>query len=959
MGASPYPDAYTLLSHESIEIRVRANTRESNHEGVDLVFTDDAIRALLEVEGTLLGTVNICYHGSLNRTIDIRGLLKAGPTFTLSADSLHLCSLSEERIDNDKAFTQKDHFFIKNVSLHAPLQFEVLCPQEVKSGASVSAYPSAGLIAPDKSLRIEVSLTLSAAAGTVNEDLSHLQLTVRDLQMNNSAQVVPIYLHSYSKPIYASRIRRSDTEPEQSLAEENKKSPNHPSTDFRSWAANIKALDVLELKRSTTNGSTSNSMVPSPMRPVRHASMEPLLILKGCSSTGDNRYEINMAQQTYSTSSREWELTLENGCEGIAPIEYRVYLLNDVDETWLTLSRTCGVLQQFREFHSLTVLASTSQLGVFSTYIVIENRCNPSDIKMIRVRLEVVASYNPDGTVMGTEGKLPSDYFTVLIDGSDLLSLYCRESIAQDSKERDRALSTVSTSVPEREKDRDKTWPVIDFGDVFYNVRYTNRSFVIVNNSNLSMDFILSRKVKSPRTLQTGNLELNFSLSSTVMRPCETVTVDAKNSLRVYLHLYVSSFAPTLKTGTAGEDNSATSASNTAGEVESTVDVSLELNINCRLLKDYQQIIVGRARCYPQQMSLSASELLFALPFGLEAVTTSATVSPVIQPDQHRITVHNRLPSQPLSLIVRNDANGFLSELTEENGEMRILVKPNIVWLQSNPDAVTPGKYIQEHLSVYNRSNLNERYFIVLRLTCGNIPNLSLAPSCPNKLLYTKLEDRVTSFLRVFTVFWDLFLHDPRAVMTKSNLPPTPTGTHDSPISLMDGNGSNGNIEGAVRLCEIVSPVLGSHAILTDEVMLLSELEMELELLAQEEKYNSLFFEFYYVADQIKYTGWKGDLGKPAFYLGNLLYSVVFKHKLFRLYLRSRRPLPPLLLPWADQLRFFIEQFPSKREFMLPLADLYRDLARLQVTTPHHGTQDGRARRSSNDGGVRTANAKS
>lgn len=56
-----------------------------------------------------------------------------------------------------------------------------------------------------------------------------------------------------------------------------------------------------------------------------------------------------------------------------------------------------------------------------------------------------------------------------------------------------------------------------------------------------------------------------------------------------------------------------------------------------------------------------------------------------------------------------------------------IVVRPNLDTLRENRKMVMKQKYIEEHLTIYNRSNHREKYTVSLRLTAGHLRNFFAA----------------------------------------------------------------------------------------------------------------------------------------------------------------------------------------------------------------------------------------
>jgi hypothetical protein len=146
----------------------------------------------------------------------------------------------------------------------------------------------------------------------------------------------------------------------------------------------------------------------------------------------------------------------------------------------------------------------------YSTYVIVENLSSPGDFALIHVRFKVVSRQGAQ--------------FSVIADGK-------------------------ATSVN----------PVIDYGGVYYDQFYENRSFIIVNESSMALDFLVGEDVRflfvclfcygifslslfSLSTQVSTNLspmnpsEVNFSLSRTSLNLFSIITIDAMSEQRVYLH---------------------------------------------------------------------------------------------------------------------------------------------------------------------------------------------------------------------------------------------------------------------------------------------------------------------------------------------------------------------------------------------------------------------------------------
>lgn len=62
-----------------------------------------------------------------------------------------------------------------------------------------------------------------------------------------------------------------------------------------------------------------------------------------------------------------------------------------------------------------------------------------------------------------------------------------------------------------------------------------------------------------------------------------------------------------------------------------------------------------------------------------------------------------------------------------ERASLNIVVRPNLHTLRENWKMIMKQKYIEEHLTIYNRSNPREKYTVSLRLTTGHLRNFIAA----------------------------------------------------------------------------------------------------------------------------------------------------------------------------------------------------------------------------------------
>ncbi|CAM6083476.1 unnamed protein product [Calypogeia fissa] len=717
----------------------------------------------------------------------------------------------------------------------------------------------------------------------------------------------------------------------------------------------------------------------------------PLVLgLRGCTPVGGSLlcYEFNLGQQNISSGGRlHWDLTLVG--DQHRPIHFRLGTISEGYASWLSISSSGGVVEA-GEHKTVQLSFSTKAMGVYSTYLVVENLENPADFKTVHLSLEVVAPRN-------ARPEAPSlTYFHVEVHGG-------------------RAEGTV-----------------IDMGEVYYNFWYRNRSFVVVNEAPVAMEFLLSSSMD-----KNDVTELNFSLANTSLKRFSSVTLGAKSSVRIWIH-----FCPG-----PSKDKPIT---------EETDVMSANLYINCRLVKDYRQCIPFRAKCRYPQIWISTTDIVFSTrregqvfdasgtqeglkgendfesgtvnaPFieNLAVVGSTgvpaevATYSGESNGDSHGEAIKSSLPTtrrddvvellpaqqvliiknlfahRKLQYIVKNDSLFFVTDVPElqtipstsqsggesqllakSNGSTRsfhkIIVRPNMESLLTHQKSILKQKYVEEHLTVYNRSNPREKYTVSLRITAGHLRNFFAAPGRKNSYPFNRLELSITGFL---SAFYSLTSHILSSI---------------TPVKLQTGQLHDARLvskEGDVRLGRVSNQEVSSKK---NEVMFQS-LEKWLESCVcgySSKDYDSLFFDFHYLTDELVFYCLKerwsrggATLELATVQLAKLLYCALYRSQFFQTcldccqYFSSNDVLSPSLAPeyesdgltrldsfslevpagesrlyttklgsenvdkqsdimstprhclkfledWTGQLRHFLSYFPDSRDDLIPLREL-------------------------------------
>lgn len=746
----------------------------------------------------------------------IYGSLAQVPTFSLSIGRLIFYTSHQSSV-NSRLFSET--FAIKNIKQKEALHFIIEPRVPAQSRFSLTVVPVRGVIEAGGSILVNTFLDLADFPLDESFPTENVFLIISDTHAPLASETVGVKLN-YS-PI---------------------EEPETPGTTA-----------FMQPHFSHQHQSTL---------PSSSTLKKPRLVIKGCTliSQDQNRFEINIGQQSFKSSKPvKWDLSLENPNTS-TPVSYAIKTISQESGGWLKLSQNEGTL--LNDTHIITLNFSTSELGVFSTYLLVENLHNAKDMSIIRVHMEVVLSGKESG----------EKFFTVLVD--DL-------PIAQN--------------------------PVLDMGEVFMGSMVRHRYIDICNlTQDKALEFqiqlnhlpdgsslpLLSQSVSTPSsTSNNGGIsqqllhqqqqqhspvqqqlvgmdsitvikEMYLSLSFTSFKGFHSLTIEPQTSARVfvlYKPLQLSHQSP------ASGDNSL---------VQHYKD-DAELYVRCRLVKDYQQVVKVRAQCLLPQMSISSSELNFI---------GEVADKDKYQPKSAELTIKN-LMEEPLKYEVRSDFCLCFSVITPKKciisgkNTHTLTVLPVMSQIQKTSDWLH-NKSVEEHFTIYNRKNLREKWWIMVRFTLSSL-SLQIFPTPGTKsgVIFSSLEERILLFLSEFS-------------------------------SQVDRN---------------VSFFMRNKE---EEQQPQRPEDMEGELLAifQKRSFLRLYFDLHYLTDELVFYALKGKVGQTFFDLAKLLYCALLNHRIFGLISSNGdKPIPQipqLIKQWGGQLTHFLSYFPHRREVKM-LAELH------------------------------------
>ncbi|KDO27419.1 hypothetical protein SPRG_07007 [Saprolegnia parasitica CBS 223.65] len=915
--------ALTLPPGEHVDVRVHCSMLPGA-TWTDLPFAssgdgsrfDDACDlGMLSIAATALDSA------ARIREIAIKGALVLGQSFSLSARQLRFHANPLPRSSCYQLQQSSDCFWIQNPSTTQPLTFEVtsfsthvpgLCFLHKETSAAAMGdvlcavvTPATGTIAPKSSMKVLVHLEECTHAGhEAHSEPNVMRLSVRDVTASSASLIdVLLVMEEAEMAALPPAVIQSAV------------SKRRPRLDTTSSDPSTLLEDHVTVEAAVVESDAASSPPPSE---VVEAATDALLTVRGCTpaenSTLDNTlYVIDVGQHTVRAGGEvEWEITLHNEQE--KSVGYRLYLADAKASSWLRLSKSHGSLLSYQ---TIVLRFARDVVGVYSTFLVLENVGNPSDLKLIRVKMEVIADLNALRAM--AKDKSDTNLFRVLVSN-------------YSGSKRQRRKSSEFSLTPEDPPSRLE----IEYGDVFYDKLYHNHSVLLENFSSLSLDFMLSSNGRPH--------EVGFSMSPTSFNEISSVTLGAYQRLQVFLN-----FRPAPKKATATS--------------ESWVR-NIEVYVNCRLVKDFRETVFLKATCNMPQLHVhiahaqptlgdwptyhepalpyfAAQPTFLGMGFSAPESILCEDSPTDMQADAKFIVLRNVRHDVNAHVAIRNDSmffevkvdhivdvDGVLAPLAlrvdgdQKHATLSLKLEPHdIAVLRIEPNLELLRKHrqqwehsVKEHIAFYNMKQFAEHYHVSLSFTPSNMSSFLNAPQLREAYPFSTLEDTIAKFLKTFQLFWK----DLHTVLLDSDL------DDDNRRSLLY------ELEHAIDLVVPVSP--RPHGRLGQATI--------------PQSYRALYFDFYYITDELIWYGVRSNAGRHTVTLADLVYGVVFGHEVFTCIFEAASgpsPLLPLLqkhrlekfmdvrrllLPWTRQLGYFLSFFPENQETTLPLRQLYEPLKR-------------------------------
>ncbi|CAI5704686.1 unnamed protein product [Peronospora effusa] len=691
----------------------------------------------------------------------------------------------------------------------------------------------------------------------------------------------------------------------------------------------------------------------------------PVLAIRGCtpaeySSLESTRYLIDVGQHTVRNGGEvEWEITIESlynsvADPGLDSIEYRLMLVDKNARSWLQLSHERGILDRAHSYQSVVLYFLRGVVGVYMTFLVLQNLANPSDLKVIHVRLEVIADLH---SLRGMSSELDpmTNLFRVLVSNHGNPKRPRRSSIEMPPESTPSGAQRLT----------------IDFSEVYYYKLYQNHSIVIENSSGLSLDFILSTNARPQ--------EVSFSVTPMSFNEVSTVTLGAHARMQVFLH-----FRPQPKQiSLLGASDAVDS------EVNDPWVREIEVYVSCRLVKDFRETVVLRAICSQPQLMVkvvngetnespsqretyfSAQPTFLGLVFPMLESTLSipGLSAKAADETQKFLIVRNTRSDTNARLALRNDSMFFSIAIDESLTQssavtidllnhgvcsgrrptLLVTVQPqSVAVFRVKPDVTALWKHhqlwdhsVKEHITLYNIRQFAEHYQVTLCFTCSNVASFYVPPNITESYPISALEDIVAKFLQNYECTWKWLISYHEKLLTSqvspkhlpSQLPPSPAPKLAEILN---------DLESVLDLASPLSPRNLTHAAMQtfEEAKSVQAAPSRDDLYQLVQSYRALYFDFYYITDELVWHGVRGNAVRHSLALADLAYGVVFNHEVFQSFVADAQSgsdpadvisLPRLLLPWIRQLGHFLSYFPENQEATQPLRQVYDRLRKFEA----------------------------
>jgi len=975
-------DSISLQPGEEMEVRVIVSAKPGARVlPASCVMEDAADKS--KINSFYLGSLKVIAaldeaagrHKPYEELIELHGRLTQGTTFTVTKPKLKLRQIEEANADMEDWDAQnglqqieeglmQDTFEIANPSPISDLLFDAIVhTSQGSSSAHIILQPSKGTIKAGASVLVTVIFDPSAI-----DDPSAVPATATIFVVDREAPKSS----TLSIAVNLSQWQRRTTIEQESITagltrtamlRAVRKGPvstlKVPGIGGDAQGTSRRGSGSISPSSELSDEAVESFSLIKSLEGTLAESEAPVanLILRGCTPLGgsQHRFEVDMGQQLVGAEPQTWELTLENN--GSQRIEFSIRKISqygqlesdDVGGQWLEINKTKGAVRPNTSVR-ITLSVLTKRMGRFSTYLVIENTQERSNIKTLRVRSEVAATLLHGGVNAAKT-------FSVMIEGHPAM------------------MEPVS---------------LVEYGRTYNGRLHKQRCFQIINHTDTSLDFVLRSTIE-----EEDMINVDFSVTNASLKKFNILTLPPKQSTRVYIFL-----RPMLPKAAFAE----------SGSVEQEITVF----ISSRLVKNYQLNLQLTATIVPQTLRLEHhKQLLFrgsrvlkedSAAGGASAALddNSGRVSPIgtpasspmkeagggpiafgtpsknrnkrgverqikLETKELRFNLRNS-SDKPVTCVLRNNTQYFLvsqegSDCTQEeelpsiDGHQQVTVAagaPAVLIVRPKPDIVKNKseeimreKYIEEHITIYNAEDLREFRWVRLRLSMvedtehdsGADVEFHSAPGRSKAHPFSFLEESSVQFLRVAGGFWAEYLLRLQSLDGRERL------------ALEGGAAAAGGaatVEGSPPCPSVPAAATALHL-----ARQMDELALDSSETGQE--YRKLLHELHYLTDELVFNALKEHEASSAFHLASLLFTVVLRSEPFDSFstagaagagafggvkkvqvaeraehhqeAHTRQARPRVLQDWVSRLSHFLSFFPEKRDdigLLRSLLDAYR-----------------------------------
>ncbi|KAJ3331483.1 hypothetical protein HDU91_003326, partial [Kappamyces sp. JEL0680] len=281
-------------------------------------------------------------------------------------------------------------------------------------------------------------------------------------------------------------------------------------------------------------------------------------------------------------------------------------------------------------------------------------------------------------------------------------------------------------------------------GNISFGSFYVARSLVIWNRESVPLEFSVGSSLA-----KDDDSELIFSLSRTGAKLFSSVRIEPESHSQIFLRFI---FNP--------QDASKISE-------DYVEEKNIEIYVNCRLVKDYQKVMLFKALCSLPQMQVSRSDFVFTGAFREEkAYIKGSTADSFTLVNQSQSTLEYHIvgdsmyfglelvdaepakAAAPTTLVMVGSVGARCFSIPPFSSQ-KFRIVPIVENIEKHTDQLRKVclvadrqiKYVQDHFVFYNKQRLHEKERIHVRLSFGHlqafqashspahIPSLLLIPS--------------------------------------------------------------------------------------------------------------------------------------------------------------------------------------------------------------------------------------